>query len=337
MTRQTPQWLQSGSYAASADRRLIGALWPGPATSGCAVTPTGGAMTVNIAPGSVAVPTQNNTGTTLCTSDANEQVTLSPAAPSGSNRIDLVICRPRGTDLDGGANNDFIFDVVTGTAAATPVAPALPAGTVALASIAVAGGSASVLQANITDVRPFGLSVGGTSSLPPPLFIGQPFQSFTDDNGEVWVAKGNVNAGAWKKARDALAAAYRRAAPYTVPVTATVFSYDTAESDPYGLYVPASSMFTAPIAGLWRIDAALAATPTATGQWLQTYLQLNGTTVSYGMTHGSVAVWTQATVFYLARLNAGDQITTNGVGQIAMALNVTRGTNHAAFAYLGTG
>ena len=28
MTRYTPQWFQAGSYAASVDRRLIGALWP---------------------------------------------------------------------------------------------------------------------------------------------------------------------------------------------------------------------------------------------------------------------------------------------------------------------
>ena len=114
-------------------------------------------MTVTVAPGQVAVPTQNNTGATLCSSDGIENVTLTAAPSSGTNRYDLIICRPRGNDLDGGANNDFIFDFVTGTPAASPAVPATPAGTVALAQIYVPGGSASVTAGNITDVRPGGL------------------------------------------------------------------------------------------------------------------------------------------------------------------------------------
>jgi hypothetical protein len=159
MTRFTPQWLQSGTYAGAQDRRLIGALWPAAASSGCAVAPIGGSMSVSVAPGSVAVPTQNNSGSTLCTSDASETVTLTAAPASGLNRIDVIICRPRGGDLDGGANNDFIFDFVTGTALASPTVPATPPGTVALAQIAVAGGSAAIAAGNITDVRPGNLAI----------------------------------------------------------------------------------------------------------------------------------------------------------------------------------
>ena len=161
MTRYAPQWLQAGSYPASVDRRLVGALWPAAASTGCAVTVQAG-MTVNVAAGQVAVPTQNNTGTTLCSSDAVEPVTLAAAPASGSNRYDLVICQPRGQDLDGGANNDFIFTTVTGTAAATPTVPAVPAGAVALAQIYVPGGSASVTAGNITDRRPGFLSLAST-------------------------------------------------------------------------------------------------------------------------------------------------------------------------------
>lgn len=158
MTRYTPQWLQPGTYSASQDRRLIGALWPTAASSGVAVSPSSG-MVVNVAAGQVAVPTQNNSGATLCTSDAVEQVTVTAAPGSGTNRIDLIICRPRGNDLDGGANNDFIFDVVTGNPASSPSVPATPAGTVALAQIAIAGGSAAIVAGNITDIRPGGLAV----------------------------------------------------------------------------------------------------------------------------------------------------------------------------------
>jgi hypothetical protein len=158
MTRYTPLWEQSGSYAASVDRHLISSLWPNPASTGCALTAQAGTMTVNVAAGTVAVPSQNATGSTLCVSDAVEQVVIAAAPGSGQNRIDLVICRPRGTDLDGGANNDFIFDTVAGVPAASPVAPAVPAGTVLLGQVLVPGGSAAVTQANITDGRPGGFS-----------------------------------------------------------------------------------------------------------------------------------------------------------------------------------
>jgi hypothetical protein len=154
--------LQQGSYSAAYDRDVLGALWPAPASSGCAVTTSSG-MVLNVASGRVAVPTQNNTGSTLCSSDAVEQVTIPAAPPSGQNRYDLVICRPRGNDLDGGTNNDFIFDVVAGTPAATPTIPATPAGTVVLAQVYVPGGSAAVTQANIADVRPGAMSIGQTA------------------------------------------------------------------------------------------------------------------------------------------------------------------------------
>jgi hypothetical protein len=158
MTRYTPLWLQQGSYAASVDRRLVGALWPAPASAGCAVTAASG-MAVNVAAGQVAVPSQNSTGSTLCTSDAVEPVTITAAPGSGTNRIDVIICQPRGNDLDGGTNNDFLFTVVTGTPAASPTVPATPAGAVALAQILVPGGSANVIAGNITDVRPGNLLV----------------------------------------------------------------------------------------------------------------------------------------------------------------------------------
>jgi hypothetical protein len=167
LARYTPQWLQAGSYSAVADRRLIGALYPGPASSGCAVTASSG-MTVNVAAGTIAVPSQNNTGSTLCTSDAVEPVSLAAAPGSGSNRYDLVVCQPRSNDLDGGANNDFVFAAVTGVAAASPTVPATPAGQVALAQIYVPGGSAAVSAGNIVDVRPGGLAAGGTGPGSPP-------------------------------------------------------------------------------------------------------------------------------------------------------------------------
>lgn len=167
MTRYTPLWLQSGSYAGSVDRRLIGALWPSSASTGLAVAAAGAGMSLNVQPGSVAIPAANGTGSVLCASDALETVTLEPAPPSGTNRIDLIICQARGTDLDGGPNNDFVFTYAKGAEAASPVAPAVPANAAALAQVAVAGGAASIVAANITDRRPGALAIPTGRILPP--------------------------------------------------------------------------------------------------------------------------------------------------------------------------
>lgn len=160
MARYPPQWLQNGSYAASQDRRIIGALWPAPASVGCIVSP-GTGMQVALTAGQVAVPSSNNTGSVLCTSDAGETVTLPAAAPS-LNRWDLIICRPRSTDLSTGSGDDFIFDSVQGTPASVPAPPAAPAGTVVLAQIYIPAGSASVSAGNINNMQPGGLSVASS-------------------------------------------------------------------------------------------------------------------------------------------------------------------------------
>lgn len=165
MARLTPQWLQAGNYAGGQDRRLVGALWPAGGVTGCAVSPATG-MAVNIAPGQVAVPTQNNTGSTLCTSTAVETLTLDPAPPSGTNRWDLIVCQPRSSELDGGANEDFIFAIVKGAQATPPATvPAVPAGTLVLAQVGITGGMASITPANITDRRP-GTLAGGQLAVP---------------------------------------------------------------------------------------------------------------------------------------------------------------------------
>jgi hypothetical protein len=97
----------------------------------------------------------------LCTSDAIETVTLAPAPPANTDRVDLVVCHPRSVDLDGSSSQeDFIFEVVAGAEGAPPgVAPAVPAGTVALAQVHVVGGSATIAAGNITDRRPPGLAI----------------------------------------------------------------------------------------------------------------------------------------------------------------------------------
>jgi hypothetical protein len=334
VTRYAPQWIQADTYPASVDRYLLGALWPSPASSGCQVT-AATAMTVNVAAGQVAVPTLNNTGSSLCTSDAVEQVTLTAAPPSGQNRIDLIICRPRAADIDGSSNNDFIFDLVTGTPGTSATVPATPAGTVALAQVAVAGGVAAITNANITDVRPFGLAIGSANSLPAPVLSGS-LQSYTDENNDVWVAKPGVFGGAWRKARDVLHSRWYRNGAWSWPTAATVLTYDTASYDPYSLY--ASARFTAPIGGLYYLRALAGYSATASGQWAATYPQLNGATMlasSQGWATGVGGILIPAAD--LLKLAAGDYIQIQVRASNAIAGLTSQQYTSLTVQYLGTG
>ena len=280
MTRYTPQWLQSGSYSGSQDRRLIGAIWPAAASSSCAVTANAGLMTVNVAPGQVAVPSQNNTGSTLCSSDGIETVGPLNAAPSsGTNRIDLIICRPRGTDLDGGGNNDFIFDFVTGTAAATPAVPATPAGTVALAQIYIPGGSASIAAGNVTDVRPGGLPI------PPPAGTGSPPRG--------WVASAvgpasQVNAGTTQTTVLQLTAALVAGRRYRVSVQ-VLGSQQGASGQPQATFTDSAGLVPVGIVRPFWTGAAIVATTAVPGNGMWTFVAAATGNDIFTLTVGSTA------------------------------------------------
>lgn len=73
------------------------------------------------------------------------------ANATGNPRIDRVVLR---ADF---VNNNIVVDVLTGTPAVSPVAPALTQNTsmweISLAAIAVAAGAVSIVTANITDER----------------------------------------------------------------------------------------------------------------------------------------------------------------------------------------
>jgi hypothetical protein len=286
-------------------------------------------MALSVAPGAVAVPSQNSTGTSLCTSDAVETVTLAAAPGSGQNRYDLVVCQPRGNDLDGGANNDFIFVNVTGVAAATPTVPATPPGSVALAQIYIPGGSASVTAGNVTDVRPHGLGPE------VPLAAGAALSSYTDPiTSEVWVAKGGVNGGAWRKARDVLHAQMQRAAAFTATGTNTILTYDTVVNDPYGLWV--TNGYTAPVAGLWRLHGHGVFSPTAAVNiYFQTYR--NGAPINTSL--HSFSTTTTVQVEATVKAAAGDtfQINVLATGANAPMSAPAANFNYFLADYLGTG
>jgi hypothetical protein len=158
MTLQTPpSWLQAGSYPAQYDRLTAQALW---ATTGIigsaslAVTQNSPAgMSVRIASGWAAIigTTTTNMGVYTVFNDATTVATIT-AADFTNPRIDLVCVTVRDAFYSG-ANNDVIFNVVAGTPAGSPVAPATPANSIALATVAVAANASTIVTADITDAR----------------------------------------------------------------------------------------------------------------------------------------------------------------------------------------
>ena len=158
MTLQTPpSWLQAGSYPAQYDRLTAQALW---ATTGIigstslAVTQNSPAgMSVRVASGWAAIvgTTTTNMGVYTVFNDATTVATIT-AADFTNPRIDLVCVTVRDAFYSG-ANNDVIFNVVAGTPAGSPVAPATPANSIALATVAVAANASTIVTADITDAR----------------------------------------------------------------------------------------------------------------------------------------------------------------------------------------
>jgi hypothetical protein len=155
--RTPPSWLQNGSHPAENDRLTTQALW---ATTGIikdtslAVTQNSPAgMSVLVASGWAAIvgTTQANMGTYVGYNDATTVLTVTTADPTNP-RIDRV-CMTVQDAYYTGSLNDVIMQVVAGTPAGTPVAPALPANSISLATIAVGAGATSITNANITDTR----------------------------------------------------------------------------------------------------------------------------------------------------------------------------------------
>jgi hypothetical protein len=147
-------WIQPGVYPATADRRILGALWPNGGSQGADVSIVSG-NTLRVSPFTVAVPSINGTGSVVCVSDDFEQILMPNAPAAGLNRFDLLIIRPRAIDLGTGPNNDFILDYVEGAVAPSPPWPVAPPGTLPIVRIWRPGGTAAIDFSWMTDVRPF--------------------------------------------------------------------------------------------------------------------------------------------------------------------------------------
>jgi hypothetical protein len=90
-------------------------------------------------------------GTYVTYNDASAVLSLNTADPTNP-RVDLVCATVNDAYYTGSLNN-VVLQVVAGTPAGSPVAPALPANSISLATVAVGAGATAITNANITDTR----------------------------------------------------------------------------------------------------------------------------------------------------------------------------------------
>jgi hypothetical protein len=186
-----PSWLQAGSYPAESDRQVQQALY---ATTGIigssslAVTqnsPAGMSVLVAAGWGAIIGTTQANMGAYTFYNDATSTLTVTTADPTNP-RIDRVVVTVRDAYYTG-AFNDVIFQVLAGTPASSPSAPAIPANSISLATIAVGAAVTQINTANITDTRE-----DVTTNLPAPQLnfgvntqTGTTYTTVLADNGKL--------------------------------------------------------------------------------------------------------------------------------------------------------
>jgi hypothetical protein len=157
--RTPPSWLQNGSHPAENDRlTTTGILWKsqGVADYGSMKVSQSGtpAMTVSVATGHalIAGTQTSNQGFYIAYNDAATTVAIATASPT-LPRIDRIVVTVQDSFYGGTANNQVLFQALTGTPNASPVAPAVPDNSISLATIAVAANQTTVVNGNITDTR----------------------------------------------------------------------------------------------------------------------------------------------------------------------------------------
>jgi len=176
--------------------------------------------------------------------------------------------------------------------------------------------------------------------MPPPVTSGTTLQTFTDNFGELWVAKNGVNGGAWRRPRDVLQSRVYRSAAFTTSTTAGIFGWDTVWRDTYGMWVGNPSYwFLIPITGFYRISFDISCAATAANHWYQGWIRVNSVNqtddASFSTSLASATLFTRSTA--LVYCAANDQIVTQHQSSAAFNGNPSNLYCHFECVYMGTG
>ncbi len=294
--RNPPLWLQAGSHPATNDRLLLEALMAPPpavvsgagygivAPGDMAVTQNGTPnMSVNVAAGKAFVDgTENaNQGAYLCVNDATVNLAISASSPTNP-RKDLVVAKVQDAEWSG-ATNSWSLAVVTGTPAASPAEPAVPANAIVLALVDVAANATSITNANITDRRRRASALGGTvvcTSTTRPTTPLEGLEIFETDTKRLLVYTG----GAWvQQALNFAPPACRiydtSAASITTGGVEKVLTFNSERFDTDNMHstVSNTNRITFNTAGLYVMTAQTIYSPNVNGDRVLA-IRLNGTT-----------------------------------------------------------
>ncbi len=160
-----PLWLQAiggdaaVNYSAPDYRALMNAMWGsqgvviGAYPNSCQITQRGAGanFSVDVAAGFVVITGDDTAGQGKFLVESRGVVNVpTPAAPGSGTRVHRLVAQIRDKQALGTGTYDWIYWLREDTGSGTP---AEPASAVTLATVLIAAGQASVLNANITDKR----------------------------------------------------------------------------------------------------------------------------------------------------------------------------------------
>lgn len=194
--RNPPVWTQTGSHPSDLARQMIKSLLQIPTSYNGGIVSSGDLavsqngtpnMSVNVATGMGFVFGTEATGQGAyhVYNDATKNITIA-AADATNPRKDRIIARIKDQSYSG-AVSTFSLEVVTGTPAASPAEPTLPANSFELALVNVAAAATSITNANITDRRTRAAGLGGTFTsvaIPSGPATGSLWSRISNDVGE---------------------------------------------------------------------------------------------------------------------------------------------------------
>jgi hypothetical protein len=160
MALETPIWLQGGTYSARLDRSLLdvifseGVVDPGAGALLASQRAAGANDSVDVAAGAaiIAGDDEADQGKYYVRNTAVSNVVFTPA-PGADSRIDLLVLQVNDPTAGGAAGDDATFEVIAGTPAGSPVAPAVPDTAIPIAQVLRTALDTSITDAMITDVR----------------------------------------------------------------------------------------------------------------------------------------------------------------------------------------
>jgi hypothetical protein len=170
VTLETPLWIQQGSFSSYLDRLALDTMFePGvldaqtppvqvaPASTDLQCSANGTTLSVDVAPGVavIAGTDQTRQGKYVVRNTAAVNIPLTARPAAGQSRIDVIYAKVRDTSTGVGTADDWIIGVQTGVPAGSPLPPALPSSSLALANVTVVGGAGppTLSPSNVVDAR----------------------------------------------------------------------------------------------------------------------------------------------------------------------------------------